>query len=68
MQSFTKQEILWIMGELDRNAARMQNDLVTVKLSAIEQGMTQLRMEQLISIGDRLNKVVYDGDKRISIT
>jgi hypothetical protein len=68
MQSFTKQEILWIMGELDRNAARMQNDLVTVKLSAIEQGLTQLRMEQLISIGDRLNKVVYDGDKRISIT
>jgi hypothetical protein len=68
MQSFTKQELLWIIGELDRSAVRMQNDLDTIKLSAIERGLTQLRKEQLMSISDRLNKVVNDGDKRIAIT
>ena len=68
MQSFAKQELIWIMGELDRSAAQMQNDLDTIKFSTIERGLTQLRKEQLISISDRLNKVVNDGDKRISIT
>lgn len=67
MQSFTKNEIVWIIGELDKKAADLRNDSDKDEARGLAAGMMRLRSEQLTNISDRLQKAIDRGEKRIEI-
>lgn len=66
MERFTKTEITWLIGELDKLATEYR--LAADKSEhEMERGMAHLRSEQLSGISDRLDRAVKNGDKRIEI-
>lgn len=67
MQTFTKNELVWIIGELDKKAAEYRNDAEKEEARGLASGIMKLRSEQLASISDRLQKVIDEGCKRIAI-
>lgn len=67
MQTFTKNELTWVVGELDKLACQYRQEINNPEITKIEAGLLQLRSEQLAGISDRLSAAVKNGDKRIEI-
>lgn len=67
MQTFTKNELTWVIGELDKLACQYRQEMNNPEITKIEAGLLQLRSEQLAGISDRLSAAVKNGDKRIEI-
>ena len=67
MQTFTKNELTWVVGELDKLACQYRPEMNNPEITKIEAGLLQLRSEQLAGISDRLSAAVKNGDKRIKI-
>ena len=66
MHSFTKIEISWIAGELERQAKFMKQQSTDAPDKAFAK-LYQLRAEQYTDISNRLRKALKQGDKRIEI-
>lgn len=66
MQSFTKIEISWIAGELERQAKLMKQQSTDAPDKAFAK-LYRLRSEQYIDISNRIRKALKQGDKRIEI-
>lgn len=66
MQSFTKTEITWMIGELDKCAiaylARADKPC-----SYTEKGLLNLRSENCVSLSQKLTNALKSNDKRIEI-
>ena len=67
MEKLTKQELIWIVDELDRVSAKAEIAIRNEKLSSIERDLLKLRSEQYESISDRLSRAVKNNDKRIEV-
>lgn len=67
MQTFTKNELTWVVGELDKLACQYRQEMNNPEITKIEAGLLQLRSEQLAGISNRLSAAVKNGDKRIEI-
>ena len=67
MQTFTKNELTWVVGELDKLACQYRQEMNNPEITKIEAGLLKLRSEQLAGISDRLSAAVKNGDKRIEI-
>lgn len=68
MQKFTKTEIEWIIGELDRAAANLKHKAIKEESAGLAAGFMNLRSEQFASVADKLQKVIAEGNKRIEVT
>lgn len=68
MQRFTKAEIEWIIGELDRAAVHLKRQAIKEESAGLAAGFINLRSEQFASVADKLQKVIANGDKRIEVT
>ena len=67
MQKFTVTEISWIIGELSKTAENLKNQAGKEENSGIAAGFMNLRSEQLVSVADKLQKAISDGNKQIKI-
>ena len=67
MQSFTKNEITWMIDLLSEKTALMDELKRSKSVSSIERALYNLRAEQMIVMIDKLRKVVDDGNKRIEV-
>lgn len=67
MQKFTVTEISWIIGELSKMAENLKNQAGKEENSGIAAGFMNLRSEQLVSVADKLQKAISDGNKQIKI-
>ena len=67
MQKFTVTEISWIIGELSKTAENLKNQAVKEENSGIAAGFMNLRSEQLVSVADKLQKAISNGNKQIKI-
>lgn len=65
MQSFAKNEIIWILEAVNMTAAYY--DTLSHRTSGAEAQLAALRSGQLTGIAERLNKVLETGSKRIEI-
>ncbi len=65
MQSFTKQEIVW-MQETATKLAEYYTEH-THQAAGIEASFAALRAEQMAAIADKLGKALEAGNKRIEI-
>lgn len=68
MQKFTKNEIIWIIGEMDKAAASLKNRADQDSAKGLAAGLMNLRSEQFANIADKLQKVIDENNKRIEIT
>lgn len=68
MQKFTKTEIEWIIGELDRAAANLKQQATKKESAGLAAGFMNLRSEQFASVADKLQKAIAEGNKRIEVT
>lgn len=68
MQKFSKTEIEWIIGELDRAAVHLKRQAIKKESAGLAAGFMNLRSEQFASVVDKLQKVIADGNKRIEVT
>ena len=67
MQKFTVTEISWIIGELKKTAENLKNQAGKEENAGIAAGFMNLRSEQLISVADKLQKAISNGNKQIKI-
>lgn len=67
MQKFTVTEISWIIGELSKTAENLKNQAGKEENSGIAAGFMNLISEQLVSVADKLQKAISDGNKQIKI-
>lgn len=65
MQSFTKNEIDWMLEALKLTGEYYNTH--SKRCAGMEASLAVLRAEQLASISDRLQKAVDDGNKRMEI-
>lgn len=68
MQKFSKAEIEWIIGELDKVAANLKQQAMKKESAGLAAGFMNLRSEQFASIVDKLQKAIVEGNKRIEVT
>lgn len=67
MQSFTKNEITWMIDLLSEKIALMDELKRSESASNAERALYNLRAEQMIVMREKLRKVVDDGNKRIEV-
>ena len=67
MQKFTVTESSWIIGELSKTAENLKNQAGKEENSGIAAGFMNLRSEQLVSVADKLQKAISNGNKQIKI-
>lgn len=67
MQKFTKTEIEWIIGELDRTAANLKQQAANKESAGLAAGFMNLRSEQFAKLADKLKKTILEGSKQIKI-
>lgn len=67
MQSFTKNEITWMIDLLSEKIALMDELKRSESDSNTERALYNLRAEQMIVMREKLRKVVDDGNKRIEV-
>lgn len=68
MQSFTKIEIGWISAILRKTGREIQDAIGDDDGAAWMTPMWHLRAEQYLSLAERLDRAICEGDKRIAIT
>ena len=67
MQKFTVTEISWIIGELNKTAENLKSQAEKEENAGIAAGCMNLRSEQLVSVADKLQNAISDGNKQIKI-
>lgn len=67
MQSFTKNEITWMIDLLSEKIVLMDELKRSESASNAERALYNLRAEQMIVMREKLRKVVDDGNKRIEV-
>lgn len=67
MQKFTVTEISWIIGELKKTAENLKSQAEKEENAGIAAGFMNLRSEQLVSVADKLQNAISDGNKQIKI-
>lgn len=67
MQSFTKNEITWMIDLLSEKITLMDELKRSDSASNAERALYNLRAEQMIVMCEKLRKVVDNGNKRIEI-
>ena len=67
MQKFTVTEISWITGELNKTAENLKSQAEKEENAGIAAGFMNLRSEQLVSVADKLQNAISDGNKQIKI-
>jgi hypothetical protein len=66
MQSLYPTEIIWINQELNRRCLEL-NDVISKSENRMEQALSSMRVESLISIITKLETALQNNDKRIKI-
>ena len=67
MQKFTVTEISWIIGELNKTAENLKSQAEKEENAGIAAGFMNLRSEQRVSVADKLQNAISDGNKQIKI-
>ena len=67
MQSFTKNEITWMIDLLSEKIALADELKRSESASNAERALYNLRAEQMIVMREKLRKAVADGNKRIEV-
>lgn len=67
MQSFTKNEMTWMIDLLSEKINLMDELKRSESTSGVERALCNLRAEQMIVMRDKLRKAVDDGNKRIEV-
>ena len=67
MKKFTVTEISWIIGELNKTAENLKSKAEKEENAGIAAGFMNLRSEQLVSVADKLQNAISDGNKQIKI-
>ncbi len=67
MQKFTVTEIQWIVGELSKSAENLKSQAGKEENIGLAAGFMNLRSDQLVSVADKLQKAILEGNKQIKI-
>lgn len=67
MQSFTKTEIDWMAKEIMNAAGNYMEASTSGEAGQIESELGKLRAEQLYDIGTKLEDVIKNKEKRITV-
>jgi hypothetical protein len=68
MQSFTKQELKWIMIDVQHAEAQMREIAESKDAGSMSRGIMNLGADNRQEIIRKLKLIIHDDDKRISIT
>lgn len=67
MQTFTKNEITWLIDLLEEKAALIAELKRSGSSNGVERSLYSLRAEQVAVMIDKLRKVIDNGNKRIEV-